>query len=167
MVSAIVTGLRIANWLNWIFGLLLVVVLGAIVLDWAALGAQVFGQVDPAARAPIRFYLGVVVAMMPPVMLAVHWILTRLAALVRDAERGEAFTHANAARLRAIAWAALAIDVIDLGFGWVSVVTSEASGEYFGWSPSLTGWLAVPLLLVLARVFREGAALREDLEGTV
>ena len=168
MFSAIVTGLRVANWLNWIFGILIIVVLGAIAFDWAGLGAEVFARIEPAAaRDPIRGYLIAMIAMMPPIVLAVHWIMTRLAALVRDASIGLALTDANAGRLREIAWATLTIDLIDLAFGWVSVTTSAATGEYFGWSPSLTGWLAVPLLLVLARVFREGAAMRADLEGTV
>ena len=34
-----------------------------------------------------------------------------------------------------------------------------------GFSPS--GWLAVILIFVLARVFAEGALMREELEGTV
>ena len=34
-----------------------------------------------------------------------------------------------------------------------------------GFSPS--GWLAVILAFVLARVFAEGALMREDLEGTI
>jgi hypothetical protein len=32
---------------------------------------------------------------------------------------------------------------------------------------SVSGWLAVVLTFVLARVFAEGTLLREDLEGTV
>jgi hypothetical protein len=32
---------------------------------------------------------------------------------------------------------------------------------------SINGWLAVILTFVLARVFAEGALMREDLEGTV
>jgi len=32
---------------------------------------------------------------------------------------------------------------------------------------SINGWLAVLLTFLLARVFAEGAAMREDLEGTV
>jgi len=32
---------------------------------------------------------------------------------------------------------------------------------------SINGWLAVLLAFVLARVFAEGALMREDLEGTV
>ena len=36
-----------------------------------------------------------------------------------------------------------------------------------GSSFSIGGWLSVLVAFVLARVFAEGAALREDLEGTV
>jgi hypothetical protein len=36
-----------------------------------------------------------------------------------------------------------------------------------GWSFNITGWIAVLLLFVLARVFEQGAAMREDIEGTV
>jgi hypothetical protein len=32
---------------------------------------------------------------------------------------------------------------------------------------SITGWLAVLLTFVLARVFAEGARMRDELEGTV
>lgn len=168
MFSAITISLRIANWLNWFFGALLMVTLSAIVGDWAGLGTMVFTHIEPAStHNAIRGYLFAMVVMMPPVMVAVHWILTRLAALVRDAAVGHALTDANAARLRAIAWATLAIAIVDLCFGWVSVATSKATGEYFGWSLSLTGWIAVPLLFVLAHIFREGAAMRADLEGTV
>ena len=35
------------------------------------------------------------------------------------------------------------------------------------WSFSVTGWLAVLLLFVLARVFDHGTRMRDDLEGTV
>jgi len=164
MFSAITISLRIANWLNWLFDALLMVTLSAIVGDWAGLGTMVFTRIEPATtHNAIRGYLFAMVVMMPPIIVAVHWILTRLAALVGDTAMGHALTDANAARLRAIAWATLAIAIVDLCFGWVSVAT----GEYFGWSLSLTGWIAVPLLFVMAHIFREGAAMRADLEGTV
>jgi hypothetical protein len=35
------------------------------------------------------------------------------------------------------------------------------------WTFSVTRWIAVLLLFVLARVFEQGARMREDLEGTV
>ena len=122
---------------------------------------------DKAARDAVQTYLFAILAIVPPTAIAVHYILTRLAALVRDAAAGAAFSLINADRLRTIGWAVLAINIADLAYGWLSIRTSDATGEYFGWSLSLTGWIAVPMLFVLAHVFREGTAMREDLEGTV
>jgi len=115
----------------------------------------------------VRGYLLGVTGLVLPMALAIDRILTRLAGLVRDARTGTALSETNAARVRTIGWCLLAINLADLVYGWLSVRASAATGEYFGWSLSLTGWVAVPLLFVLAHVFREGAAMRDDLEGTV
>ncbi len=58
-------------------------------------------------------------------------------------------------------------NLIDLPYGYLATWASEVSGEYFDWSPSFTAWLATLMLFVLARVFRHGAQMRADLEGTV
>ncbi len=168
MFSAITAGLRITNWLNWIAAALLMGFLAVLLLDPGGLKAQILsGYDDKAARDAVQTYLFAILAIVPPTALAVHYILTRLAALVRDAAGGAAFSLINADRLRTIGWAVLAINIADLAYGWLSIRASDATGEYFGWSLSLTGWIAVPMLFVLAHVFREGTAMREDLEGTV
>lgn len=168
MFSAIINTLRLTNWLNWIVAALLTLFLIMLVVDPVGLGSRVFsGFAEGQSRAAVKAYLFAILSIVPPTAIAVHFILTRLAALVRDAAAGIAFTDTNATRLQTIGWALLAINLVDLLFGWLSVRASEATGEYFGWSLSLTGWIAVPMLFVLAHVFREGAAMREDLEGTV
>ena len=151
MFSAIITGLKLANWLNWIVAIVLTGFFALLLADAGGVRAEILAGRGEASREAI----------------AVHMLLTRLVALVRDAAAGMAFTTANAVRLRMMGWALLAINIADLVYGWVSIRASEASGEYYGWSLSLTGWVAVPLLFVLAHVFREGAAMRQDLEGTV
>lgn len=169
MFNTIATGLRVTNWLNWIVAALLVAFFALLLVDPGGLRETLLAQFDPAtgARAGVQTYLFGILALVPPLAVAVHYILTRLAGLMRDAAAGAAFTDTNAQRLSAIGWALLAINIADLVFGWLSVRASEATGEYFGWSLSLTGWIAVPVLFLLAQVFREGAAMREDLEGTV
>ena len=152
MFSAIITGLKLANWLNWIVAIVLAGFFALLLADAGGVRAEILAGRSEASREATRLYL---------------MLLTRLVALVRDAAAGMAFTTANAVRLRMMGWALLAINIADLVYGWVSIRGSEASGEYFGWSLSLTGWVAVPLLFVLAHVFREGAAMRQDLEGTV
>ena len=169
MFKTLIAALGALNWLNWMIALLLVAFLGVLAFDIGGLRGDVFTGYpsEEAGGRAIRSYLFGLLALMPPIAIAVHFILTRLRALVKDVATGHAFSDANARRLSTIGWALLAINLADLVFGWLSIGTSAATGEYFGWSFSLTGWLAMPMLFVLAHVFREGAAMREDLEGTV
>ena len=46
-------------------------------------------------------------------------------------------------------------------------VSSPAHPVHLDAGFSISGWLAVILTFVLARVFAEGTLMREDLEGTV
>jgi hypothetical protein len=95
-----------------------------------------------------------------------HIVLTRLLAMVDTVRRGDAFVAANAARLNTIAWALLGVQLLDLLFGAMADELSSHHAE-IEWTFSLTGWVAVLLLFVLAKVFEDGARMRDDLEGTV
>lgn len=99
--------------------------------------------------------------------LPVHLIFTRIIAMIDTVRVGTPFAAANADRLRQIAWGMLALQVIDLGFGWFATRLATATGEFMPWQFSVTGWLAVLLLFVLARVFQQGAAMQDEIEGTV
>lgn len=97
-----------------------------------------------------------------------HIVLTRLLAIVNTVNDGDPFVAENAVRLKAIAWALAALEILHLGVGAVAAGASSATHPLdLDWSPSLTPWLAVLLLFVLARVFDQGARMRADLEGTV
>jgi hypothetical protein len=100
-------------------------------------------------------------------VVVVYFVLTRLLMIVETVSSGNAFVAANAARLRAIAWALLALELTHYAVGAIAaIVSSPAVPLNIGWGFSLTRWLAV-LLLVLARVFEQGTRMREELEGTV
>jgi hypothetical protein len=95
-----------------------------------------------------------------------HFVLARLRAIVETVRLGDPFVAANAVRLRAIAWALLGLQLLHLVSGLFARALS--SGEIrFEWSFSLSGWLAVLLVFVLAGLFDEGARMRDELEGTV
>jgi hypothetical protein len=47
------------------------------------------------------------------------------------------------------------------------VVSTPSAPLDINWSFSLTRWIAVLLLFVLARVFEQGARMREELAGTI
>lgn len=97
-----------------------------------------------------------------------HIVLTRLLTIVETVSLGDPFVIENAARLQAIAWAVLVLEVMHLAVGAIAAgASSEAQPLDIDWNFSVTRWLAVLLLFVLARVFDQGARMREDLEGTV
>ena len=97
-----------------------------------------------------------------------HIVLTRLLAIVGTVQEGDPFVADNAARLQTIAWALLGLELLHLLAGAVSLAaSSEGRPLEIDWNFSITSWLAVLLLFVLARVFDHGARMREELEGTV
>jgi hypothetical protein len=97
-----------------------------------------------------------------------HVVLSRLRAIVETVRRGSPFISENAARLRNVAWAVLGLELLHLAARLVARgVPSRGEALDLDWSFSVTRWLCVLLLFVLARVFEHGAAMREDVEGTV
>lgn len=95
-------------------------------------------------------------------------ILVRLRAIVDTVRDGDPFIGANAVRLQAIAWGVVGLELLHLAVGVVAAnAASSVQPLDLDWSFSVTPWVAVLLLFVLARVFGEGARMRADLAGTV
>ena len=95
-------------------------------------------------------------------------VLKRLLAIVETVRAGDPFVSANAQRLQAIGWALLAIQLLSLVIGAIGNAVSRPTHPlHLDAGFSISGWLAVILTFLLARVFAEGAHMREDLEGTV
>ncbi|KTE17112.1 DUF2975 domain-containing protein [Sphingopyxis sp. H115] len=154
------------NILNWVAGLLILATFAFVAFAAPDMLAAALDGKMKHPEAAVTWLQWVLVITAPVILLA-HVILTRLIAMIDDARAGNPFASANAARLRHVAWALLGIQLLDLAFGFVSIAASERTGEYFGWSFGLTGWLATLMLFILARIFERGAAMREELEQTI
>lgn len=97
-----------------------------------------------------------------------HIVLGRLLAIVRTVRGGDPFVERNADRLRAIAWAVLGLQLLSLVITAIAkAISTPAHPVNLGTGFSVSGWLAVLLAFVLARVFADGTTMREDVEGTV
>ena len=97
-----------------------------------------------------------------------HIVLTRLRRIVETVGRGDPFVASNAYRLRTIAWALLGLQLLSLVIGGIGeAISSREFPLHLDAGFSVSGWLAVVMTFVLARVFAEGTLMREDLEGTV
>ena len=109
------------------------------------------------------------IAVIGLVAVPLHYIiLKRLLAIVETVRAGDPFVAPNAIRLQAIAWTLLALQLLSLVIGAIAkAVSTPAHPLHLQAGFSISGWLAVFLTFVLARVFAQGTFMREDLEGTV
>ncbi len=167
-----------------ILGISSVVLAGANVLNWVCVGLGMAAFVLSYAFAPmalghlagkypdqpvepildtirVLFALGVLAG------YPIHVVFSRLRAIVGSAQAGDPFIAANADRLKAVGWALLAIQMLDLVLGVVTIALSSRHVDTAGWLPSVGGWFSVLMVFVLARVFATGTQMRDDLEMTV
>lgn len=109
------------------------------------------------------------VAVLGLAAVPLHYVvLKRLLAMVQTVRAGDPFVAANAHRLQAIAWALFAIQLLSIAIGAIGrAVSTPAHPVHLDAGFSISGWLAVILTFLLARVFAEGTNMRDDIEGTV
>jgi hypothetical protein len=159
--------LRILIVLNWIYG---AAILGLVTFTffneaWFMRAIDVPAGTD---AGPIMIGLRAIAFLGLLAVPINHAILTRLLRMVETVGRGDPFVAANAYRVNAIAWALLALQLLSLVIGGIGkAIASKQFPLHLDAGFSTSGWLAVILTFVLARVFAEGTLMREDLEGTV
>ena len=159
--------LRILVVLNWLGGAAILALLTATVVakEWTftALG------ITPGSGIP-QMIMGLrAIAALGLVCVPLNdAVLRRLLRMVETVRRGDPFVAANAYRLNAIAWILLALQLLSLVIGAIGkAISTPENPIHLDAGFSTSGWLAVLLTFVLARVFAEGTLMREDLEGTV
>jgi hypothetical protein len=107
------------------------------------------------------------------VVLLVFLFFGKLRGIIDTVAAGDPFVPDNADRLSAMGW-------LQIGIYLASLATAGAAALVANWASQFTevkirasldvdvpSVLLVLILFILARVFRHGAAMREDLEGTV
>ncbi len=153
--------------LNWLYGAVVLAILTGLFVaaHWtmAALGVSPGAQTTTYLTG-LRLIAGLGLLAIPLNL----GLLRRLLAMIATVRLGDPFVASNAYRLQAIAWILLGQQLLSMAVGLVARIISTPEHPLHlnaGFSPS--GWLAVIIAFVLARVFAEGTLMREDLEGTV
>ena len=159
--------LRIVIVLNWLFGAAILVLLIATIVaeQWTmtALGIQ-----PSPDNWPVTNGMRAIAALGLVAIPLNYVVLKRLLVIVETVRRGDPFVAANAIRLQSIAWTLLVLQILSMVIGGVGkAVSTAAHPVHLDAGFSTSGWLAVLLTFVLARIFAEGARMREDIEGTV
>ena len=155
------------NVLNWGLGILIII--QAIVINTMAHDHLIRGL---AARGmnfgeEIIQVFRLLALMLPVMIVVVHIICRKLIAIIDSVGTNAVFNVVNAARLRAIGWAMLAIQILDVIMGLGVPLIGPNADQYWHWNIGVTGWFAALLLFVLAKVFEQGAVMRDELDGTI
>jgi hypothetical protein len=158
--------LRILIVLNWLGGAAILALLVVMPNEQWIMSAL---KLSPSPEAD-RVIMGLrVIAVLGLVAIPLNYIvLKRLLAIIGTVRAGSPFVVANASRLQNIAWTLLGLQIIGIVIGAIAkAISTPAHPIHINAGFSTNGWLAVLLTFVLARVFAEGALMREELEGTV
>ena len=97
----------------------------------------------------------------------------KLRAIIGTVTERDPFVPENAERLNGMAWLLLAVQVLMIPAAALGLIVAEWSKQLENTDMTvdagldLTGIMMVIVLFILARVFKQGAAMRADLEGTV
>jgi len=158
--------LRILIVLNWLGGVAILALLVVMPNEQWIMSAF---KLSPSPDAS-RLIMGLrAVAVLGLVAIPLNYVvLKRLLAIVETVRAGDPFVAANAFRLRAIAWTLLTLQLLSVVIGAIGkAVSTPANPLHLDAGFSISGWLAVLLTFLLARVFAEGTLMREDLEGMI
>lgn len=147
----------------------IIVALPVIILSQETLIQEIRTEFGPDASLPLPVILAMLALSL--LIVALAWLFLRnLRQIIDTVGEGEPFVLANADRLTNMAWLMVAIQGLSFGLGSFAFLAARTLREPLVMGDidiDLTGIVLVITLFILARVFRLGAAMRDDLEGTV
>lgn len=167
----------IASGLRWVLGLFNVfVTIGAIAVGAALIASLIapsFGAglmdglrgaaVDPDAPFEITGRLTLAGAFLACGFT--WWIINRLRRILLSVNRGDAFEFANVKRLQAVGFGLIGIQLTAV---MLAIVAPRAIGQSASdYDFSLGSWLGILVVFILAEVFRQGSAMRDEQMTTV
>ncbi len=152
--------------LIWITAAVIVLVAATLAFSFMPAGERAarhhFGGDPAGGLAALRLLMLLLLVMLP----FGHLVLRRLLAIVETVRAGDPFVAGNAGRLRTIAWALLAVQLLYMPFQAVGYRLVSGSAE-IRFDVPMIGLLVILLLFVLAQVFAEGTRIRDDLKAMI
>ena len=135
--------------------------------------ARIAAKIAEAGAPEYAFWLLIGAMALVFVLLSLAYrFFKALAGIVNSVGTGDPFEIDNADRLTRMGWLSVGAHGLALALAglhkWFAPYLAKAGhhGD-FGFDVELTGVLLTLILFILARVFRQGATMRVELEGTV
>lgn len=139
----------------------------ALFVAWPEVMAEFRNSPEFVDAATLRFPVSILMLLLFAILAAGAYMIRQLQALVASAT-SDPFVPANGARLRRVGWALVVTQLLAIPLQWTASSIAKAGSEFSGMGGiSLGSLLAILLAFVLAAVFEQGTAMRDELEGTV
>ncbi len=135
--------------------------------------AEVMAEIATSAAPPYAIWLIALAMLTGMVMLGFALrFLKELSGIIDSVDAGDPFQPENANRLNRMGWIAVIIQAAVLPIGalaiWFAPYFDKMHGDSdFEGGLDFGSILLTLILFILARVFRRGTEMREELEGTV
>ncbi|AQR60960.1 hypothetical protein BZG35_04280 [Brevundimonas sp. LM2] len=166
----------VASVMRWILGFLNVFISGAVLF---CAGALIVALIDPdfgaglleglsgvtvnAGDAGLSHQVSLIAAVVGT--LSTWWVINRLRRIFLAVNQGDAFEPANVNRLRGAGLGLIGVQ-ISTAILTFSAPLAEGAAER-DYDINLGAWLGILIVFMLAEVFRQGAAMRDDAQMTV
>lgn len=168
--------LTAAKALLYLFIALFIFAMAMVAIGSVAVLTVGYGELTKAlaeAGAPAVSFWAVIgiMALAELLLFVILRFCLELRRIVLSVDHGDPFHPDNATRLSRMGWLALAgwatmIPIAAIA-SWIDRTMGDAADIQVNGGVDLDGVLLALVLFILARVFRHGAQMREDLEGTV
>ena len=166
--------LNIARFFIVLVMAIFVVALLAIIIALPAIGmyhSQVIAALAEDGAPAAALWAIVALMLLAAAVISLCWLFLRhMKRIIDTVAAGDPFVPENADRLRAMGWLVLIIYLIGIPLGaiamWMASVTEGADIRFTG-DLGGGGIVLCLTLFILARVFRKGTEMREELEGTI
>jgi hypothetical protein len=140
----------------------------------AGVGAVLTGSASEITKAlagappeAVSWLAGICALASVMLMLSLFFLF-QLIRIVNSVGEGDPFRPDNATYLTRMAWLALAVQLVSAAIAPLTFLLSQHIDDVnVEGGLSLNGVALVLVLFILARVFRKGTEMREELEGTV
>lgn len=158
---------RIGHILTASLAVLILVLAAILALAWPQLAAKALEADMSVKVADVQPWLSLVLFGAATILALAARMFGRLRTILDSVVEGDPFTHDNSRRLRHIGWVMIAMQIVGMLTGWLGSQLPEQTDLSTGFEFSFSGFLAALLAFVVAQLFEQARAMRDELEGTI
>jgi uncharacterized membrane protein len=158
---------RVGYLLTALLAIVLLVVAILLALAWPAVLAEAVEAGLELKTADLQPWVSLVLLGGATILALAARMFHRLGTILKAVVDGDPFTTDNSRRLRHIGWLMIAMQLVGMLTGWVGSNLPAQSDFSTGFEFSFSGFLAALLAFVVAQLFEQARAMRDDLAGTV